>query len=417
MIINADWIRENYLKYNEIAFGGKLPTNIKFSASKRLKNSAGYASYIMHRDSGTISDICLTIASSFDNNEDAHLCTLLHEMIHIEDYVFNVEHFLVKNEYGNGYEYVKNYDAHGEWFLGECARINSMNLIKYKLSQKQTAEETSNEVDVREYSTRVCILYSKTDDPSDVCVIYKTNENGMKYQVNFINGEMPYFKKNFFKVEWYNQSNDKVGSLAAYPNNSKFNKYLFKISESSKNNFIEKHGLILVHKIELDSTFKRNKISDEKYASNLDWNLEWAIKCIRKSPDFKSTGVRTYTTKDSVNDISIQVSVNKKKDIIEVLFNGGNPLYIKFKEYLNTTKSSFYFFDKTYGKMILNHLRNNGIIQESKMLSYKFIIREVIEEYLDKDSTENYGNNVSNVVGQRQLEKEIDNNTILGITE
>ena len=87
MIINADWIRENYLKYNQIAFGGKLPTDIKFSASKRLKNSAGYASYIMHRDSGTISDIGLTIASSFDNNEDAFLCTLLHEMIHIWQYI------------------------------------------------------------------------------------------------------------------------------------------------------------------------------------------------------------------------------------------------------------------------------------------------------------------------------------------
>ena len=70
VIINTDWIRENYLKYNQIAFDGKLPTNIKFSASKRLKKSVGYASYIMHRDSGTISDICLTMASSYDNKGD-----------------------------------------------------------------------------------------------------------------------------------------------------------------------------------------------------------------------------------------------------------------------------------------------------------------------------------------------------------
>lgn len=413
MVVNINWIKENYFKYNNIVFDGKLPTDIKFNANKRLKVSCGRASYIVHLDTGVISDICLTISAMYDNSEDSHLCTLLHEMIHIEDYVFHPEHFLRKKMNGDGYEYIENYDAHGLWFLKECKRINSMNLIKFKLSPVQEAEETENEINVQELETRVCLLNSKTNDPSETWLFLKTNENGMKSQMNLVKSKMSYFQKNFIKIEWYKQSDDKVGTLSMYPTKSKFSDYLYGVSDSGKDKLINEYGLILVDKIELDNKFKRKKISDEKYISNLDWYLSWALKCITKNTNFKINGVASYNTTDEVSGIKLQISLDKKKDTIEILFNNRTPLYIGYKQYKRDVKQPIYVFRKTYGEMILNHLRNNGLIQEYKVTKFKTIIKEVIEEYLYNDSSEDY----KNVIGKRQISKQIDKNTIIGMVE
>ena len=386
MIVNINWIKENYFKYNKIAFDGKLPTNIKFSASKALKRSCGQASCIMHFDTGTISDIRLSIASSFDNDEDSHLCTLLHEMIHIEDYTFHPEHYLMEKPNGNGYVIVKNYDAHGVWFLRECKRINDMNLIKFKISQFQEYEERKNEVDVREYKTRVCLLNTKTNDPSKVWAFLKTNENGMKSQISLVESNMYYFKKDLVKIEWYKQSDDKVGSLSPLPTKTKFKDYAYKMSDSERDKFIEKHGLILLKTIELDPDFKREKISDEKYIDNLDFGLRWSVERIVKSPDFKKNGIGVYNTVDSVSNIKLQISVDKRRNDIEILFNGGTPLNFELKEYLKAIKAPMYIFVNTYGEAMLNHLRKNKLIQENNMKNYKPIIREVIEKYLFNDS-------------------------------
>ena len=413
MRISAKWIRENYIKYNEILFGGKLPTNIEFKLG-RMKNSVGAAGYIVDCKTGTITPKYIKISGMYDNVEDAHLSTLLHEMIHIEDYVFHPEHFFSEETDYNGHTIYrrKEYDAHGEWFLSECDRINSKNIIKFKLSPKQTDEETKTETALFNTSLIICLLNIKTDDISKAWRVIKTNINGMKKEKEWIGKDFEYFKKRIVGIEWYVVDAD--SRFSTFPNKCGFDNHIFSISDTEKEKFVKDNNLKFIEKIVLDENYQRPKISDEKYASKLDIDLQICIDRIKKNPDFKKNGIGTCNIKDSVSDVTMQVSVNKKNDILQVLFNGNNPLVFSYKKYLQDLKG--FYFEKKYGEAILKHMRNNNVIQENKIMTYKTIIREVIDQYVTKNQT-NDDVTVYGLAGRRRFERNLGNGKIIGEIE
>ena len=117
MLVTKTWIAKNYNKFNKLYFGNTLP-NIEFKIS-RSKNTWGYASYKYDFANNTIIPLSITLSNYYDSPEDVKIQTLLHEMIHIEDYFWHPEHFI-----RNGKKVRKNYyDAHGIWFCQEAARI------------------------------------------------------------------------------------------------------------------------------------------------------------------------------------------------------------------------------------------------------------------------------------------------------
>lgn len=414
MTVDKKWVKENYLKFNNIAFNGSLPTNIAFKTNGRIKSCA-YASYVMHLDTGIVDDLELVMNSNLDNNEEAHICTLLHEMIHIEDYVFHTEHFLREKTFPTPrikYEKVKGYDAHGEWFLGECARINNMHLTKYQLSPKQTSEESKTEKNLAELKTRVCLMRVAINDPSKYWRILKTSERGMKGQVDTVKNNVGYWSRcGYVKFEWYKQSEDKLGSLSMFPNKNDFKGYLYSVGDAKKEEFIKNNGLILLDEITVNPDYKPERISDEKYSKNLNWNLEWSLKRIKQDDNFKKTGVGVYNVTDEVSNIKMQVTVDKKRDNVEILFNGGSPLNFGYKKCLSDMKSAW--FTTPYGDMILKHLKDNRLIQEHRMKKLKNIIREVVEDYVSSDND----TQVVGARGRRQMTKQISDNAIMGAIE
>jgi len=131
MLVTIDWIKTKYNKFNKLYFDNQLPTNIEFKIS-RSRDTWGCASYHVDYVTETITPTRLTISNFFDSPEHVKENTLIHEMIHILDYVTHPEHYVAKHKSN------RRYDAHGTWFQLQALKFEKLG---YVITEKATAEE------------------------------------------------------------------------------------------------------------------------------------------------------------------------------------------------------------------------------------------------------------------------------------
>jgi len=190
MIVNKKWISDNYKKFNKMYFNNELP-KIKFRTSS-AKSYLGLASARYDDITGSTTDFSITISNYWDQPEDVKMSTLLHEMIHIKDYVVNG-----KEIYLSAWSKGKR-RGHGEFFLKEAKRISDLSGIDI------TVRATREDMDRSKYSLKteqrmsadyqaliskdrgyVMFRLPKNYDASDVSHIM--NEFGL-YECNVIEG-------------------------------------------------------------------------------------------------------------------------------------------------------------------------------------------------------------------------------------
>ena len=166
MLVTIDWIKKNYEAFNELYFDGVLPKNLKFKVSKS-KNTWGYAQYRYDYAGNTIVPLSITISNYYDSPESVKLNTLIHEMIHIYDYVLNPNHFIF-----NGRRVGRRYNAHGYWFLNQCERFKEFGFdINPKVTNEEVCVSTLSDGAKRKEAKKV--------EDSLVVVVSGTNSNWM----------------------------------------------------------------------------------------------------------------------------------------------------------------------------------------------------------------------------------------------
>ena len=176
MIVTTSWISSNYNKFNNLYFGGTLPS-IKFSTN-HSKRVWGFATFRYDWDNDTIIPDSITISNYYDSPENIKIQILLHEMIHIEDYMWHPEHFIK-----NGRKVTKRtYDAHGTWFLEEAKRISEES--GYVITNRVTREEVNSS----SFSVRTKRNIENKTNAALVCAV--TGDNGVVF----------YFKTDIYKA-------------------------------------------------------------------------------------------------------------------------------------------------------------------------------------------------------------------------
>ncbi len=209
MVVNIKWISENYSKFNNLYWGGKLP-NIRFKIS-RSRRYWGFASFRYDYRNNIIIPTELTISNYYDSPENVKLHTLLHEMIHIADYTFHPEHFIRNHK-----RVSRSYDVHGYWFMKEAERINKFG---WHISNIVTNEEvkissysatTKKNIDRKKSSAVVCIVNSKnkafafkTDINKIAEVKHTIKSIGNREWKRFLNGEIE-------NISFYKTSNEAI---------------------------------------------------------------------------------------------------------------------------------------------------------------------------------------------------------------
>ena len=186
MLVTTTWIAKNYDKFNELYFGGILPP-IKFKVN-RSKNSWGYAGFRYDYKNNVVIPTCIIISNYYDSPEEVKIQTLLHEMIHIEDYFWHPEHF-VKNHRPVSKRY---YDAHGYWFKEEAKRISEES--GYKVANKVTKEEFSAS-SLSERSLR-----NETNKINNALICTVIGDDGTIF----------YFKTDIYKVSYLHKTLSKI---------------------------------------------------------------------------------------------------------------------------------------------------------------------------------------------------------------
>ena len=229
MIVTTSWIEYNYNKFNKLYFGDTLPS-ISFKTS-RSKKTWGYASYKYDFINSTIIPLSITISNYYDSPEDVKIQTLLHEMIHIEDYFWHPEHFIRNGKKITGHYY----DAHGNWFMNEANRITEES--GYKIANHVTHEEVGRScLSVR--SQRLAdnkLKDARIIVASDNCSywIFKTDIYKINTVVKLIKYQLPHMKK----ITEYTTNNSSLASRRSC--NTKLSGWHY--SKQGMMNFAEKY--------------------------------------------------------------------------------------------------------------------------------------------------------------------------------
>lgn len=229
MIVTTSWIEYNYNKFNKLYFGNTLP-NISFKTSN-TKKAWGYATYKYDFINSTIIPLSITISNYYDSPEDVKIQTLLHEMIHIEDYFWHPEHFIRNGKKVSG----NYYNAHGSWFKNEANRIT-----------KESGYKITNHVS-REDVGRSCLsvhaqklLDNKIKDARIIVVsnnisywIFKTDIYKINTVINLIKNQFPNMKK----ITEYTTNNSSLASFRSC--NTRLSGWCY--SKQGMMNFAEKY--------------------------------------------------------------------------------------------------------------------------------------------------------------------------------
>ena len=208
MIVTIDWIRRNYIQFNEDYFGGMLPM-INFEIS-RSKKTWGSASFNYDFKNSTIIPDSISISNYFDSPEIVKKTTLLHEMIHIEDYVFHPEHYIINGKIINGHRY----DAHGWWFKNECRRLKKFgwDIEKYVTEEeKRVSSLSANSIKCLENKKNIALI---------CCVIGPKGIWWMKTDIYKVKNILKTIKRyswyytigNIESVKFYRTSNETIAN-------------------------------------------------------------------------------------------------------------------------------------------------------------------------------------------------------------
>lgn len=141
--VSRQWMRTKYEQFNTELFGGILP-KIDFTVGSSTQHS-GYARYVLYRQTQTIKPLKILLSSFLNPNEEIATNTLLHEMIHVCDYVTHPEHFL-----GEGYDshksdffqsWLRELNDKGYWVTESTQNIeiNTAKTVQAKKSERQEA--------------------------------------------------------------------------------------------------------------------------------------------------------------------------------------------------------------------------------------------------------------------------------------
>lgn len=113
MKISKKWIIRNYIEFNKKYFDNSLPF-VRFFINNS-KTMYGYA-YFLYDENNNIKPYSITMSNYFDESEYENKNTLLHEMIHIYEYITFPKRF--------AWPKAKTYNAHGMFFEMKAALIN-----------------------------------------------------------------------------------------------------------------------------------------------------------------------------------------------------------------------------------------------------------------------------------------------------
>ena len=210
MVVDEKWMRKWYDIFNEKYWNSQLPHNMAFETNNSSR-SWGRAAYSFARKNGycqtPLFNFKISLSNYNESPEHVKKATLLHEMIHIADYVFHPEHFIA-----NGRKVGKrNYDAHGPvFFLKEAERLkkDGWDIQKFVSDEERNASQLTAHnqelLDTRKSNAVAAVLVY-----DNYKFIVKTDMEALNSLISHIREYWPLFgARGLKRIDCYKTHND-----------------------------------------------------------------------------------------------------------------------------------------------------------------------------------------------------------------
>lgn len=207
--VDTAWMKKWYDIFNDKYWNGQLPEIGLYT--NNMSKTWGKATYSFKRRGsfcyGPLMNLKIFLSNYNVSTENVKKNTLLHEMIHIADYVFHPEHFIRDGRKVSKREY----DAHGPvFFLKEADRLKAdgWNIQKYVTSDEKKSSELSQgarkRLDNRKVKSLGGVLVYDTHR-----FIFKTDITSLDSIRSYFEKYSYWYRKNGLKsVEFYKSDSD-----------------------------------------------------------------------------------------------------------------------------------------------------------------------------------------------------------------
>ena len=107
----VDFLKAAYIKLNIMFFNGELPNDIEFKIEKNLDdNGAGHTQANDNYTENCIDIEYVSLNGTLMKSPHSWIETIIHEMIHVAEFIEHPEHFMHKSDY----------KKHGKWFMDKA---------------------------------------------------------------------------------------------------------------------------------------------------------------------------------------------------------------------------------------------------------------------------------------------------------
>ena len=107
----VDFLKAAYLKLNNMFFNGELPNDIDFRIEKNLDdNGVGHTHAKDNYSENCIAIEYVSLNGTMMKTPHSWIETIIHEMIHVAEFIEHPEHFMHKSDY----------EKHGKWFMDKA---------------------------------------------------------------------------------------------------------------------------------------------------------------------------------------------------------------------------------------------------------------------------------------------------------
>lgn len=356
MLVTKDWIKEKYDYFNKLIFNSNLPSNIEFKINNSTKRW-GYAQCNFKKiyDGYVAVNLSITLSNYYDSSELVKENTLIHEMIHIDDFVNHLYHYISND----GRK--RKYDCHGYWFLSECNRIKEFG---YDITKYVSEEEKSQS--------------NISDD--NLSKLNKKKENGSLFFIVKLNRNESYYKDY----------------------NGKYNVGFAKFNEKDLNKITDWLSMHANQYIDNMDIYKSFSIEGAKmrcknnggwwYATNEDFVIKkYELQFLRSLPLFNHSENKNISNNNNINNDTIP--------LFKINFTNGKSIELKNTN-INSIKDKLkklmpHFNDETIDKIVNND--KFYPIGKKKLIDENYLIN-IIKESIRKNLNLINNTNINNVI-------------------
>lgn len=371
MIVTEEWAKHHYDIFNKKYFNGILP-NIPIIINNQAEKVAGradasggeyyYKDGVKHY---RFTKMLIRMSNYWDYAEEDRIETLLHEMIHIFEYVTNPTPFFEQ----------KNYNAHGEFFQAKAMEINQDG---YHIQRFVPGEA----IERRTLSKQAEELQNKRKEKGCYVIMFKVNPNRNRpYYGGVMKAPLKGTKDWLFKIlnDDFYQDVKLYFTQDDYYVRQKFDGKHFsmlKTEDTLQQRIIDFN----MQEVPLPQQEERKPITVVHINDN--WDIDGCFYITTPSkqsienllqPVLDATGFVDYDVYEVYNAQHVKTNKIRKYDRNKLEIN---------PSYYNTKRDW-----KNYARIYPNEIKRitNGTLHENKMKPLDKIIKEVVDNFINDD--------------------------------